>query len=246
MPAGPASRPSIVREAASPTPGALDRSATAGAGTCRPQFSPKTLSIVELRWVPREPALAHTGAASTTSLCWYVCMPLSQDPAQVMSERWAEPLVANRPAGADVYGTRTAPVTLKRCTAPSWATTWISSPACSLARFQNTAGPVVQSRCPSITASPASPGAGPGLYQATWLATAGPPMLLCWSLVTDSTVAFTPMLAITSRAGTCRIGGCAGAGWAGSPHAAADWEGAAAAAPPAPLPALPPASGWPH
>src|SRR5437763_1454098 len=50
---------------------------------------------------------------------------------------------------------------------PSARTTVISSPLCSLPRYQNTAGPLVQSRWPAITASPTSPGAEPSLYQAT-------------------------------------------------------------------------------
>jgi hypothetical protein len=50
----------------------------------------------------RSAGAAHFGAAPTTSRSLFVRRPASQEPAHVMSERCAGPLLANRPAGGDV------------------------------------------------------------------------------------------------------------------------------------------------
>src|SRR5262249_48298069 len=67
--------------------------------------------------------------------------------------------------------------TWKRPCEPSARATSTWSPTRRPASLANTAGPVVESRWPRITAGPASPGTDPSLYQPAWRGSAGTSMV---------------------------------------------------------------------
>src|SRR5262249_43527548 len=137
-----------------------------------------------------EPAVV-TREACTARRCRYVPRCRSQEAVQVISVSEGGPSRVNRPSVDESYGTVLVASTTNLAWLPSARTTVASSPLCSLPSSQKTAGPVVQSRWPAMTASPTSPGVTPGRNQATSLAWDGVAMRPCASTPTASTAAST-------------------------------------------------------
>src|ERR1700730_6357767 len=111
------------------------------------------------------------------------------------------PDLVKRASVGPSYGITDVAWTANLACEPSARTMVSSSPCLTRPSFQNTAGPLVQSRCPSITALPTSPGVTPGLYQPTFSGRDGVAMRPLASRPSDSTGAFTPIAGTKRRCG---------------------------------------------
>src|SRR5215472_5459083 len=144
------------------------------------------------------------------------------------------PSIVNSESVDSLYGTVALESVTNFAVLPSARTTVIASPLCIRPRYQKTAGPLVQSRWPAITALPTSPGAAPSLNHATLLACDGTPIRPCGSIPTCSTAAFTLMDGTSRRVGAAAAAtmarACASA-WSGvALGAGADADGAGGSA----------------
>ncbi|TMC03091.1 MAG: DUF559 domain-containing protein [Chloroflexi bacterium] len=158
------------------------------AGGAVPARSPPLASAAQ---PPSSPgfvgAVAAVSVAWTTRRCRYVPRWRSHAPAHVISVSEGGPSRVNSESVEESYGTMLLASVTNVTVEPSARVTLIWSPFRIRPRYQKTAGPLVQSRWPAITASPTSPGAEPRRYHATLLACEGVAIRPCPSTPTGST-----------------------------------------------------------